>query len=101
MKTTVELADELFVAAKKEAAERRTTLRQLIETGLRRELAGPERRSADARKPIRWVSAKGGLPAGLDLADRARMSEWLAAERGDRAAPRSRGSGGSRGSRGS
>ena len=39
MKTTVELPDDLFVSAKKAAAERRTTLRDLIERGLRRELA--------------------------------------------------------------
>lgn len=39
MKTTIELSDELLVAAKKHAAEHRTTLRALIETGLLRELA--------------------------------------------------------------
>ena len=45
MKTTVELSDELLMAAKKAAIERRTTLRALVESGLRRELAGPETQS--------------------------------------------------------
>jgi hypothetical protein len=39
MKTTIELSDELLMAAKKAALERRTTLRALMESGLRRELA--------------------------------------------------------------
>jgi hypothetical protein len=81
MKTTIELPDELMVAAKKRAAESRTTLRALFERGLRRELAGPagpERRRA---KRIRWVTARGGLPPGLDVADRARMHEWIRGHR--------------------
>jgi hypothetical protein len=39
MKTTVEIADDLFEAAKKRAAELREPLRALIERGLRAELA--------------------------------------------------------------
>ncbi|HET7541933.1 MAG TPA: hypothetical protein VFK05_18795 [Polyangiaceae bacterium] len=38
MKTTVELADPLLERAKRLAAERGTTLRELIEAGLRRVL---------------------------------------------------------------
>jgi len=76
MKTTIDLPDELLVQAKKRAAESRTTLREIFEGGLRRELA---RRSGGARRArkIRWVSARGGLPEGLDLRDRARMHEWI------------------------
>ena len=33
MKTTLELPDDLFIAAKKKAAESRTTLRSLVERG--------------------------------------------------------------------
>ena len=77
MKTTVELPDELLVAAKKHAAESRSTLRALIERGLRRELRGSGRgRSAD-RSGIRWVTVDGGLPPGVDLDDRASMSDWV------------------------
>jgi len=78
MKTTIELPDELLIAAKKRAAEARTTLRELFERGLRQELAsrprGPKRPRA---RPIRWVTVQGGLPPGVDVADRAAMHEWL------------------------
>jgi hypothetical protein len=79
MKTTVELPDELFVRAKKRAAERRTTLRDLIERGLRRELAEP--RSARRRRRITWVTVDGGLPPGVDLSNRERLYDWLREER--------------------
>ncbi len=41
MKTTIELADDLVAKAKMAALERRTTLRALVERGLRRELGLP------------------------------------------------------------
>ena len=77
MKTTIELPDDLMVAAKKRAAEARSTLRALVERGLRRELRGRRGVKRSARTAIRWVTVEGGLPPGLDLADRAAMSEWL------------------------
>lgn len=77
MKTTIDLPDDLLVAAKKRAAESRTTLRALMERGLRRELRGPRRTKPAARPAIAWVTVDGGLPAGLDMADRAAMSDWL------------------------
>jgi hypothetical protein len=80
VKTTVELPDELLVAAKKRAAETRTTLRRLLERGLRRELETPMPGRRKPRK-IRWVTAKGGLPPGLDLSDRTAMQEWIQRER--------------------
>lgn len=43
MKTTVEIADSLVASAKRLAAERGTTLRALVETGLRRVLEESER----------------------------------------------------------
>ncbi len=73
MKTTVDLPDELLVAAKKRAAETRSTLRALIESGLRHELSGPPGR----RSGIRWVTVDGGLPPGVDPGDRASMSDWI------------------------
>jgi hypothetical protein len=78
MKTTVNLPDELMIEVKKAAAERRTTIRDLVERGLRHELAAPvdERR---ARPRIRWVTVDGGLPPGLDLTDRAATHAWLEA----------------------
>ncbi len=77
MKTTIELPDELLIEAKKRAAEQRTTLRRLFARGLRRELdaSGPGLRPEE--REIRWVVVDGGLPPGLDLADRERMHDWL------------------------
>ena len=80
MKTTIELPDELLIAAKKRAAETRTTLRRILERGLRRELEGRASERPRGRK-IRWVTAKGGLPPGLDISDRAATQEWMQRQR--------------------
>ena len=79
MKTTIDLPDDLIIAAKKQAAESRTTLREIFERGLRRELSSRRGRGRGVRprRAIRWVTAKGGLPPGLDVANRQRMHEWL------------------------
>jgi hypothetical protein len=83
MKTTVELPDDLIIAAKKRAAELRRPLRVLIERGLRAELGrsggGPEGRERSVK--VRWVTVDGGLPPGVDVADRAAMHEWLRTQR--------------------
>jgi hypothetical protein len=76
MKTTIELPDELFVAAKKRAAELRCSLKALIERGLRAELRQP-RRAARRRRRIRWVTVRGGVPPGMDVADRESMYRWI------------------------
>ena len=75
MKTTVDLPDALVIAAKKRAAEERTTLRKILENGLRRELDASSRRVSSKR--LRLVVSKGGLPPGLDLSSRVKMHEWL------------------------
>jgi hypothetical protein len=75
MKTTVDLPDALVIAAKKRAAEERTTLRKILESGLRRELGAISQRAPSKR--LRLVVAKGGLPPGLDLSSRVKMHEWL------------------------
>ena len=77
MKTTVELPDDLLIAAKTRAAQTRSTLRELIERGLRRELQRSRRDVSAGRGGIEWVTVDGGLPPGLDLHDRASMSDWL------------------------
>ena len=80
MKTTVELPDDLVIEVKKAAAERRTTIRDLVERGLRRELAAEPDEQREARR-IEWVTVDGGLPPGLDVADRAAMHGWISQER--------------------
>ncbi len=70
MKITVNLPDDLVIVAKKRAAELRQPIRTLIERGLRAELGrGASRRKA-GRRTIRWVTVAGGLPPGVDVADR-------------------------------
>jgi hypothetical protein len=81
MRTTIDLPDELLIAAKKLAAESRKTLREVFERGLRRELAQPTGGRRPRHRPIRWVTAKGGLPPGVDIRDRARMHEWIREKR--------------------
>ncbi len=76
MKTTIDLPDELFVAAKKRAADERRPLRDLVASGLRAELRSPAR-SRRKGKAIGWVTVKGGLPPGVDVADREAMHEGL------------------------
>lgn len=78
MKTTLELPDGLLIEAKKLAAEERTTLRALVEQGLRHVLAGV-RGGGTARPKIRWVVADGGAPA--ETASREAMAEWMARNR--------------------
>lgn len=56
MKTTIELADALLKDAKRVAAREGTTLRELIENGLRQELAA-RKRPAEFR--LRKASVKG------------------------------------------
>lgn len=76
MKTTLDLPDELFVAAKKRAAEQRRPLRDLVAAGLRTELQAPPR-ATRSRRAITWVTVKGGLPEGTDVADRDAMHDRL------------------------
>lgn len=80
MKTTIDLPDDLMIEVKRTAAERRTTIRDLVERGLRRELAAdaPARRG---RPRIRWITVDGGLPPGLDVSDRAALQDFLRGER--------------------
>ena len=75
MKTTVEIPDDLLREWKKKAAEQRTTLKVLWESLLRAELHSPQ--PGRSRRKIRWVTAKGGLPPGLDVSNRERMYEWI------------------------
>jgi hypothetical protein len=57
MKTTVEIAEPLLIAARRLAAARRTTVRALIEAGLRRIL---EEQDRDGQFQLRDVSFGGG-----------------------------------------
>jgi hypothetical protein len=67
MKTTIDLADGLFHEAKQEAAARGTTLRALIEEGLRSVL---DQSRTPKRFRLRDGSVGGeGLQPGVDLSN--------------------------------
>lgn len=67
MKTTVDLSDELLREAKRVAAREHTTVRALVEEGLRAALAGRRRAK---HFTLRNASFRGdGLQAGLSLGD--------------------------------
>jgi hypothetical protein len=68
MKTTVEISDALLKDAKRLAARDRTTLRTLIESGLRHELAA---RKQPAEFRLRKATFK-----GRGLQDRAKGLSW-------------------------
>jgi hypothetical protein len=72
MKTTIDLPDDLLIQAKTRAVRLRTTLKELVIAGLRRELASE---SEPAKRAITWVTVAGGLPKGVDAADRETLAE--------------------------
>jgi hypothetical protein len=78
MRTTIELSDALLRRAKKLAARRQTTLRALIEEGLRRILDEPV-------PPYRLPDlsyGEGGLAEGLDASDWDRIRDLSYESRG-------------------
>ncbi len=81
MKTTVELPDELFVAAKKAAAERRWSLKQLIEAALRKELNGGRAQrkmsTAEFLRRLNRHTQDLRLHCEVDLSNREAMHEWI------------------------
>ena len=80
MKTTVELPDALVREAKRIALREKTTLRALIERGLRGVLKG---RPPVARVTLRKASFRGdGLVAGRSLRDWETIRDLSYSERG-------------------
>jgi Arc/MetJ family transcription regulator len=74
MKTTIELGDSLLAEAKRVAAEENTTLRALVEAGLR-EVLGKRRKRTTAFR-LRRVTVKGhGLQPKLQGASWQRLRE--------------------------
>jgi len=67
MRTTIDINDVLFRAAKRKAAEQGTSLRDLIEAALRQHLG---KTKAAAPYTLRWQPESGRLQPGVDLTDR-------------------------------
>ena len=77
MRTTIDLPDDLAIAAKKMAAELRIPLRVLVEEGLRARLSQLKTPESSPQRKIDWVTVDGALPESLDLSDREQMYAWL------------------------
>jgi dihydroxyacetone kinase len=67
MRTTIDINDVLFRAAKRKAAERGTSLRDVVEAALRQHVG---KVSAKAEYTLQWQPESGRLQAGVDLTDR-------------------------------
>lgn len=80
MKTTVEIPDSLLREAKRVALRERTTVRALIERGLRSVL---DHRRPSGRFTLRQASFRGeGLAAGASLRDWGTVRDLVYSERG-------------------
>lgn len=77
MRTTFDLDDALFIAAKKAAAERRCTLRQLVQTALRKEIEPRTMPQPGWTRRLRKYRAPAGLAPDLDVSSRGKMYDWL------------------------
>jgi hypothetical protein len=65
MKTTIDIADGLLIEAKKVAAREKSTIRALVEEGLRRALA--DRKGKKTPFKLKLVTVKGrGVQPGID-----------------------------------
>jgi len=79
-KTTIELSESLLRDAKKVALEERTSVKALIERGLRAVVSERQRRG---RFKLRQASFEGdGLVAGRSLQDWAAIRDQIYSERG-------------------
>ena len=78
MKTTIDLPDDLLIKAKVFAAQKRKPLREIVIAGLQRELEADDPVPKDKEKPlIRWVTVEGGLPPGINPANRESLVNLL------------------------
>ena len=74
MRTTIDINDALFRAAKRQAAERGTSLRVVVEHALRQHLG---RSAASGRYALTWRTEAGRIQAGVDLADRGALWDLM------------------------
>ena len=78
MKTTIDLPEDLLIRAKVFAARKRKPLREIVIAGLQRELEVDDPIPKDKEKPvIRWVTVEGGLPPGINPANRESLVDLL------------------------
>jgi hypothetical protein len=79
MRTTLNINNEIMSLVRKRAAETGTTITEVVEQALRKEVSGHQPRTH--RFVLRWSAVSGKAQPGIDLADR--DSLYSAMERGD------------------
>jgi predicted transcriptional regulator len=67
MRTTLNLDDDLMRSLKRRAAETGRTMTEMIEEAIREMLSRP---SSPEAEEFRWVTVKGRVLPGIDIADR-------------------------------
>lgn len=75
MRTTVDIDDKLLALAKKRALEKGTSLRDVIESALRRTLM--ESKKAPSRFRLKWNTVRGKRLPGIDISDRDALYEKM------------------------
>jgi len=81
MKTTIDIADALLERAKRLAARRGTTLKQVVEDALRETLRGESKRKLEPRLSTHTFRGR-GLRPGLSWDDWARLRDLAYEGRG-------------------
>lgn len=77
MRTTLDIDDGLLSAAKRQAAEKGTTLTAFVEHALAAALS--RRAPGRAAYQLNWKTHRGRLLPGVDIADRDRLFEIMEA----------------------
>jgi len=75
MRTTIDIDDRLLALAKRRAMEKRTSLRKVVESALRRALLEPGK--APARFRLEWKTVRGNRIPGVDISDRDALYERM------------------------
>ena len=75
MRTTIDIDDRLLALAKRRAMEKRTSLRKVVESALRRALL--ESGKAPARFRLEWKTVRGNRIPGVDISDRDALYERM------------------------
>jgi hypothetical protein len=74
MRTTIDFSDELLRRAKKQAADEKKPLREVIEASLRAYLGGRHRRPGYR---LHWRTERGKIAPGVRLDDREALWELM------------------------
>lgn len=74
MRTTIEINDAVFRAAKRQAADRGVSFRDVVETALRQHLGRTQRTQGYA---LRWHTEAGRIQPGVDLTDRSALFDLM------------------------